>query len=294
MIATAQQLGSGLHKGISAQVYHADPAPKPSLSSSIAKVLINESPLHARHEHPRLNRHYEPKQSDKFDLGTAAHAYLMQGEDICVVIDAEDYRKNDTKKQRDAARKKCKTPLLIEQWERVIDMTEAANRQLDDWNGDDGPRPLSNFEPEQVGIWKERGVYCRSMLDALHNDNLYLDDYKTTEASAKPSDWARTMINISGDMQFGFHSRCVKKLTGVMPRFRFIVQEVKPPYALSVVSLPPEWSEIAAKKAEYAISMWANCMHSGKWPGYPNRTCYLDAPPWEIAKWEHMFMEATA
>ena len=44
--------------------YHKDPSPTPSLSSSIAKLLVNESPYHAYRQHPRL-RKQSPLPSEK-------------------------------------------------------------------------------------------------------------------------------------------------------------------------------------------------------------------------------------
>ena len=41
--------------------YHADPCPGPSLSSSVAKLMLDRSPLHAWHAHPRLNPNFEPR-----------------------------------------------------------------------------------------------------------------------------------------------------------------------------------------------------------------------------------------
>ncbi|WP_242401117.1 hypothetical protein [Acetobacter okinawensis] len=35
--------------------YHADPCPTPSLSNSVARILLDESPMHAHFSHPRLN-----------------------------------------------------------------------------------------------------------------------------------------------------------------------------------------------------------------------------------------------
>ena len=37
---------------LSAEAYHADPCPEPSLSASIANVLLQRSPAHARIQHP--------------------------------------------------------------------------------------------------------------------------------------------------------------------------------------------------------------------------------------------------
>ena len=67
--------------------YHADPCPAPSLSSSIARKLLGYSPLHAAHEHPRLNPAFVEVHDEKWDRGTVAHAYLLQGEKACVLIE---------------------------------------------------------------------------------------------------------------------------------------------------------------------------------------------------------------
>src|SRR5262245_50563917 len=66
--------------------YLADPCPAPSLSASIAHILLSQSPRHAWEAHPRLNPHYEPEEAEAFDLGTAAHAYLLEGAEVFVTL----------------------------------------------------------------------------------------------------------------------------------------------------------------------------------------------------------------
>jgi hypothetical protein len=61
----------GLHR-FAPEEYHRDPAPAPSLSSTLARVLLNQSPLHAWTASPRLNPMWEPKDSATFDIGRAA------------------------------------------------------------------------------------------------------------------------------------------------------------------------------------------------------------------------------
>src|SRR5258708_2254328 len=43
--------------------YHQDPAPEPSLSSSIVKLLDQQTPAHAYAAHPRLNPQFAEKRS---------------------------------------------------------------------------------------------------------------------------------------------------------------------------------------------------------------------------------------
>ena len=80
-------LPTGIHQ-IAAEAYHADPAPAPSLSSTIAKVLLGQSPLHAWTASPRLNPAWEPKYSKTFDIGRAAHRETLgAGSDFCAIPD---------------------------------------------------------------------------------------------------------------------------------------------------------------------------------------------------------------
>ena len=57
--------------------YHADPCPEPSLSSTLARLMVNRSPRHAWTASPRLNPDHEPVNKETFDVGRAAHAVLL-------------------------------------------------------------------------------------------------------------------------------------------------------------------------------------------------------------------------
>ena len=63
---------------LTAEQYHSDPCPTASLSSSIANILLDQSPLHAYLAHSRLNLQYEREESSRFDLGSAAHMMLLE------------------------------------------------------------------------------------------------------------------------------------------------------------------------------------------------------------------------
>ena len=70
-------LPPGLHFGLPDHVYHADPSPRPSLSSTLARVILDQSPLHAWTRHPRLNPFYESEDRKTFDIGRAAHRAVL-------------------------------------------------------------------------------------------------------------------------------------------------------------------------------------------------------------------------
>lgn len=279
---TAIERGFGT---MDAATYHADPCPTPSLSSHIAHILLSQSPRHAWTEHPKLNPGYAPTHRRQFDLGTAAHAYLLEGEsgDGMVIIDAADYRTNKAQEQRDAAYAEGKTPILLGDWDDVKSMAAAARTQL---GRHPQPVPLLGGQPEQTLVWQEGNIWCRARLDYLHDSRLFIDDYKSTSGNAHPDAWIRSALFGSGyDLQAAFYLRGIKVLFGIDATFRFVPQETYPPYALSVVGLGPDVLTLAEKKRLRAVELWDECLTSGVWPAYPTNTCTADLPPWEENAW---------
>lgn len=263
--------------------YHADRvADAPTLSNSIAKVIIEKSPLHARAEHPRFNPQLERKADKKFDLGTGAHALLLEGrEDAIVVVNADAYRSDAAKAARSEAYLAGKTPILEKDLAPVQEMVAAARGQLQKFT----PVPFTDGKPEKTLVWNDNGVLCRARIDWLRDDLTGIDDYKTTSASAAPEKWGKTMAGFDGAMQVAFYLRGLRALGARQPWFRFVVQELAPPYALCVFSLSPDTLAIADAKVQYAIDTWRRCVATDVWPAYPEETCYLQAAPWEESQW---------
>lgn len=273
----------GLYE-MSAADYHADPCPEPSLSSSIARELLTNSPKHAWWAHPRLNPAYESEHKQAFDIGTAAHALLLEGESGCVIIDAKDFKTQAARDHRNAAYAAYKVPLLAHRWQDVQDMVDAARRQLAKHEA--RPKPLTDGLPERVLVWKEGDVWCRARLDWLHTDRRMIGDYKSTGVTANPDVWARRTLYGSGyDVQDAFYTRGAKKVFGIDAGFYFVVQETFAPHALSVVALEPEPLALADQKVSHAIKLWGDCVKSGSFPGYPLKTCWATLPPWEETQW---------
>lgn len=266
--------------------YHADliDDERPSLSASIANILVSQTPLHAWTAHPRLNPDYERREDKKYDLGTAVHAMLLEGRDIVQVVDKDDWRTNDAKAQRDEAYAAGLTPLLAKNYERALHIYEAALRQIERHEAQ--PPLLADGKPEQTIVWEEDGILCRSLVDWLHDDHAAIDDVKTTSRSADPEQWSRsTLWGIGADVQVAFHSRGVWKLTGRKPEWRYIAIETSPPFALSVISLMPAALALGEAKVERALKLWRQCLEADSWPGYPRKVCYADTPTWEEMRW---------
>lgn len=274
-------LGPGIHT-MSAEMYHSDPCPEPSLSSSIAKLLCLSSPAHAKHAHPRLNPQAVNDDSEKFDIGECAHALLLEGVNRVEIVDAKDWRTKAAQEARAAARTAGKIPLLPHVWADVEAMLNATRDQLDAHA--DGKPMFRGGKPEQTVVWQESdGTWCRARLDWLRDGAI--DDYKSSGGSANPESWTRTLFALGFDIQAEWYRRGVKAVTGKDVDFRFCVQETDAPYALSVIALGPDAQILAQKKILWALETWRRCLDENDWPGYPQRTAYASLPAWQENWW---------
>ena len=265
------------------EIYHADPCDAPSLSASLGKLFLTESPAHVWTKHPRLNPYFQQNNDPKFDLGKVVHKYALEGSKDFVVIGAPDWRTKAAKEERDEANAAGKTAILSRQWLQVREMRDVLVNFLEDFAEE--PHPLTDGAPEQTLIWEEDGIWCRARLDWLHDGHMMIDDYKTTNTSANPDAFSRQIYGLGYDIQASFYLRGSRKVLGTDPRFRFVVQEVTPPYAVSVIGLGPDMLAVADRKVDWIIGKWRECITTGKWPGYPGRTCYPDMPGWAEKQW---------
>ncbi len=271
---------------MTAAEYHADPCPEPSLSSSLACALMTTSPAHARLLHPRLNPALVAETAEHFDIGTVAHAALLEGRDVVAILDFNDYRTNAAKDARDAARKAGKVPLLRKVWGELERMLAATRRQLDDH--EDGIAMFSDGIAEPVLVWREDAIWCRARFDWLRVDGrgYAIDDFKTTSTSADPEALSdRKAWDMGWDIQASFYRRGLHALTQRGAAFRFAVQEIYEPFALSVLAPGPSAEMLGDMRVHKAISKWRGGMLDHDWPAYPRRTAHFEVPMWLDKKW---------
>ena len=266
----------GIHS-MTVEDYINDPAPQPSLNASIAHVLLTETPLHAKRAHPRLTPQHDREESSRLDLGTIAHALLLENDrSRVVVIEADDWRKKEAKQERDIARARGKLPILMADFEAVEEMVSAARQAiLESEVADDFAAAI----PEQTLLWKEEGIWMRSRPDKATDDWRVVFDYKTCAGTANPLMWSKAVLRHGYDLQCALALRGIQHLFKVQrTTFVFLVQEVEPPYALALISLDPAWLKMAEEKLRMAMSIWKGCLRTNEWPGYPSRIAYLEPP----------------
>lgn len=249
----------------------------PGLSATIANILLTKTPLHAWFAHPALNPDYAREEKPEFDYGTVAHRMLLEGSEAGLhIVEANDWRTKAAQEQREAAYAEGKTPLLARQVKKCREMVAAAKEAIAYSEVSD---VFAVGSPEMTIQWRDKGIDCRSRLDWLTTDNALILDYKTT-VNAHPEAFLRTVISTGYDVQEAFYRRAVRSLTGQEPRFVFLAQEKEPPFACSLIGLDPAMRDLADRKVEAAIDLWAQCVKENEWPGYSHRVAWLAPPAW--------------
>jgi hypothetical protein len=275
----------GIYRGISPADYHADPCPEPSLTQSIAKILLERSPLHAWTAHPRLNPDWDEDNDKKFDLGNVAHALVLgRGKDF-EILPFDDYRTKAAQQARDAAHDAGRVAILQHQYERAIDMQQLALTQLDRHEDSDA---FTCGATEVMLCWQEDGIWFRALVDFLHNGLRTVDDYKTTDMSVAPHVIGIRAEAAGWHIQAAFIERGLDILdpTNIgKRRFRFIAQETAPPHALTVMHMDNHWLGMGDKQVNIAANIWRRCIQSDSWPGYPAKGIVPEFPGYKEKLW---------
>jgi hypothetical protein len=259
--------------------YHADDfGSVPTLSRSIAHLLVARSPLHAWAAHPRLGGALVRDDTAASDNGSLMHALLFGGAEIAV-IDAKDFRKREAREQRDAARQRGALPVLAHVYENAAAVAGLYRDQLLAL----GINPAACGR-EVIILWEEDGgVQCRARLDMCDAENGVIYDAKFIR-NGRPSDFARTMVLDGYDMQAAAYTRALRAVSPSTDRatLEFVLCESTHPYAVTRASLAESMRSFGEQRWRRAVAMWSECLASNSWPGYGAQL--IEAPAWALSQ----------
>lgn len=260
---------SGVYPGVPSDVYHRDPVPGGSLSSTGLRKLTEPSTPAAFKEW----RQNPPLPTPAFNFGHAAHKEVLGEGAELVTFPKVDGRTREGKAVRadmDAALAAGLIVLTEEEYGVVKSM--AAKLQ--------GHRLamalLSGGSSEAAMFWRdpETGIWCRSMVDKLReprNDRLTLVDYKTAD-SADPVRFCRKAWDYGYPQQDDHYSTGARILgLAAVVDFAFVVQEKTPPYLVNVVQFNDADRQRGRNLNRQAIDTYTRCTHNQVWPGYGDR-----------------------
>lgn len=284
----------GLYDDIADRDYHADPVgPAPSLSSSIAKLLVYRSARHAAYAHPRIKKPLG--EVEKYDakkaIGTAAHHTLLGRGGAIKVCNFDDFKTAAARTMRDQALAAGQTPVLADNMAEVDLMVEAARDQL-------ASSDLAGYfeapgKAEVTMVWRAGPVWCRGRLDRLpdavrEGGHVVIADLKTTSGSSHWNDWESIAYDLAYDIQSVFYPFGLRTLIPAIRsvEFKFAVLEQKAPYGLTVCQFPGLALEEAQQDVSLALRIWEGCLRTNQWPSYDGGTVVLEKAPWRSMRAE--------
>lgn len=277
--------------------YHADDyGETPNLSASIARELVDKSPLHAQRLHPRLGGK-KRADKDEFDRGKLAHLLLLgkgTSYEICRVTYrdkheragelVEDWRTADAKAFKEDVRARGKIPVLADDLRAAEYMQKAWLSRLDDLG-------ISLYgDSEQTIFWEDFGARCKARLDHLIRSDGVIYEIKTCE-SAHPRACRSHIESFGYDIQAAAYKRALGALDPHLEGrilFRWIFLEVSPPFDVTPCFPDGSLETAGELRWEYACKRWATCLRTNEWPGYVHGPEPIEASPWHLAAAERL------
>lgn len=256
--------------GMPEDLYHSDPVPGGSLSSSGVKDILKSPALFAyRRDHGRPDK-------KAYDVGKVVHAEILGTGCEVAELHYANYTTKPAQKDRDAARAAGKVPMLAHEMVEVRRIVAAFRAH-----------PAAALlqpdgKPERSMFWidEETGMWCRGRLD--HSNGLNTVDPKTTD-DASPWGFAQSAAKYGYHFQYALYLRGIRAL-GLAgdhrPEFHFIAIEKTPPYQVAVYQMPADAVAAAEVKVSEALRTFAECQRTGYWPGYPVGPTTLRFPRW--------------
>lgn len=269
MTAAPVEVEPGLYD-IPAELYHLDPVPGGSLSSTGARTLVKKCPAAFKWQLDNPQPHKK-----ELELGTAAHKLVLDDGPELVVVDAEKWNTDAIKAEVTAIRAEGNIPLKQHELEQVKAMAVALRAD---------PDAARLLEPgsgvaEQSAFWNDQGVWRRARFDFLRHDGQIVD-YKTAR-SCRREDLEKA-FNEHGYMQqqeWYIDAGLALDVADPERPFQFVLQEKEPPYLVVVTTCDPMARGIGRHLNEVALNTFAICRERGEWPGYlPNPMISL--PSW--------------
>lgn len=265
----------------------------PTLSRSVAEVLLSQSPAHARACHPKMGGTGGKVASKSMDKGTLLHDRFLGGGPEIVIVDAPDWRKRkepaagytvaDPGPVRDEAVAAGKLVMLPKEMAQRTKEEDSLRKLVLSHPA------MANFDKmakEAVIVWEdENGVVWRCRLDlALFSHGEAWDLKFTENASDEAID--RAMRWGSHGLQCAVYQNAMDALTPeLMGRneLHFLFAEFGG-ISCRTARPGPGKLKVADDQRRRASKIWKKCLETGEWPGYPTAELIVEATSFELSR----------
>ncbi len=233
-----------------------------SISSTGVKMIINKTPAHF---YQRYAEGAPDQVTRPLVFGSAFHALVLEGEAVC--------RKNfglapshpGTAKYAAwvANEESFEGGLKQEDWDEMLRMRDGL------YADDEIAKMLTQdaiIERRIDWVDAEHDVNCKVKPDWLAADHSVMIDLKTT-SNATNYGIHTAIRRYDYDLSAAMYLRGVESIEGVSPKWGWMFIE-KGSYLPRMVWASDQVIADGTAKLERGLSLYSQCMKSGKWPGY--------------------------
>ena len=275
-------LEPGMYDDCPHDLYHADPAPGPSLSGSVAVTLSAETPRHAFYQHVRLGKSKAPADNETkiMDFGSICHLLILGKGQEFEIGEFENFKTKAAQEFRDHARDQGKIPVL----RPTYDNAQKLRDECFNWLGEYGlAAEWADGKSEVTCIWHpEAGLYARCRVDrlTLGVSQTTIFDLKIS-GSADPAFAARNIYDMGYDIKA---CHLAAGVTAAHPesvgrtRVIYVYVENKFPFLCTPVQMDGMYQAIGQTRYDRALKRWGEGIRNGKWPSYAAGIVRLEAP----------------
>ena len=260
----------GLTKGIANADYHGGS----ELSRSTASSLLSTSPAKVRweRENPRPS-------SSPLIMGGCFHSMVLEPDclDVEYAIKPPDidgkspltkyYKETFAEMQEERPDAQWLKP---DEWKTCLGMAEAvlSNPVYTHYASD------VEAIAEGTGYFKYNGASCKVRPDLYTSDGTIIDLKSTQDASE--AGFRKSVRNFKYDFQTAWYMEAMRALGLPARQFIFGCVEKSPPYLTATYTLTASEIDRQKPRMQKACEIWATCMETGVWPGYPEEVVTLD------------------
>lgn len=265
----------GVYSGITNDAYHSGVG-----ISKSGLDLIGRSPLHYWSKY--LDPQREPQEpTPAMLLGTAIHSAVLEPDSFAndyIVFPKIDRRTKEGKAYYDelVAQAAGRTIIGAEDYQTCSAIQENVRRH---------PAAqvlLSDGEPELSVYWRDEqtGVLCKCRPDWMNYKANTIIDVKSTD-DASPSGFQKSIVKWGYHVQAAWYLDGLKAATGHAPKaFIFAAFEKTRPYATAFYYADDDMIEMGRQLYRERLDVFAACLKSNSWPGYPQQLSPISLPGW--------------
>lgn len=268
-------LSEGIHRALDASVYHRREL---GVVSKSALDVLHRSPAHYK---AWVDGELSEEDTPALRFGSAFHCAILEPERfVRTYIEEPDFgdcRIKANRETRDAWR---------EANAGRISLTEEDVTRIGAMNASLLAHPLAgkmlrDGEPELTVSWRDQitGLHCKVRADYYVEKLGMIADVKTT-MDASPDAFRRDVVKHRYFVQDALYRAGFAAVGAKAEHFVFIAVEKEPPHAVAVYALDAEAVEKGHEAAWRDMHVMAECMRTGRWPGYDAGISPLSLPPW--------------